>query len=508
MTRFFRAVVLASVVPALLFAVDLPTPEPLRVTMDVADLAIIDAPPPTERRLLVGVTKAANAEVDFSGVTAAMLAGGGQNLAFGRIEKTDAGFRWTGQIESSGASALRVHFTEFNLPSNATLTLSNGLGEAYSYAGRGPLDSGEFWSNTVGGDSVVVTVNYAGNDVGRVLQALRFMVADIGPLSSKFPVADEQASTLCSYNVECIENAGCGTLPSAVTVAREAAAMILFVSGPYQYICSGGLVADGDTSTHIPYFLTANHCLSSSTSASSLEAYFDYKIACGGTCPSSLGAYPRVLGSTVSATNKTSDFTLLRLNAAAPAYDGRQRQFLATNNTAVSGNHNLALYRISHPAGAPQAYSAQTVDTSRPTCRSWPRGSWIYSSDTYGATEGGSSGSPVVNASGQVVGQLSGACGYNVNDPCDTASNATVDGALAAYWSQVEPFLGGGDGGGCSPTTEVCDGVDNDCDGEVDEGGVCDTGGCTVGGSGAPCTANGDCCSGNCKGKPGAKTCK
>ncbi len=34
----------------------------------------------------------------------------------------------------------------------------------------------------------------------------------------------------------------------------------------------------------------------------------------------------------------------------------------------------------------------------------------------------------------------------------------------------------GSDGDSCTPSEEVCDGEDNDCDGEVDEGGVCDTG--------------------------------
>jgi len=33
-------------------------------------------------------------------------------------------------------------------------------------------------------------------------------------------------------------------------------------------------------------------------------------------------------------------------------------------------------------------------------------------------------------------------------------------------------------------------------------------GGCDLGQSGDSCTDNGDCCSGNCKGKPGSKTCK
>ena len=53
-----------------------------------------------------------------------------------------------------------------------------------------------------------------------------------------------------------------------------------------------------------------------------------------------------------------------------------------------------------------------------------PRGAWIYSRDVYGGTEGGSSGSPIYNAQGQVVGQLTGACGTNTGDACDSGSNA------------------------------------------------------------------------------------
>lgn len=33
-------------------------------------------------------------------------------------------------------------------------------------------------------------------------------------------------------------------------------------------------------------------------------------------------------------------------------------------------------------------------------------------------------------------------------------------------------------------------------------------GGCDLGAAGASCTADSDCCSNSCKGKPGSKTCK
>jgi subtilisin family serine protease len=42
----------------------------------------------------------------------------------------------------------------------------------------------------------------------------------------------------------------------------------------------------------------------------------------------------------------------------------------------------------------------------------------------------------------------------------------------------------------------------------LDGGGGGGGGGCELGGQGAPCTGNGDCCSNKCTGKPGAKTCK
>jgi len=303
-------------------------------------------------------------------------------------------------------------------------------------------------------------------------------VSDVGHIGRAF--ANSLRSTtesFCSFNVACIENASCHNV-AAANPAKSAVALMQWIAGQYIYTCTGGLLNDSVSTSQIPYFLTANHCLSSNNTAANLETYFQFSIACGSTsCPGQTnpGGLQR-LGATVKAPGSAGGFTLLQLSQTPPAGS----VFLGWNNTAIANTNNAALYRISHPAWAPQSYSAHHVDTGAPTCTGWPRGQRIYSRDDpgAGATEGGSSGSPVVNGSSQIVGQLSGSCGFNTGDPCDSVSNATVDGAFAYDYSSVAPFLAGGGGG------------------------------CTLLPTGALCTSNGQCCSNRCKGPSGNKTCK
>jgi hypothetical protein len=75
-----------------------------------------------------------------------------------------------------------------------------------------------------------------------------------------------------------------------------------------------------------------------------------------------------------------------------------------------------------------------------------------------GGVYGGSSGSPVVLANGQVVGQLFGSCGPS--DPaagCDVA-NLTVDGAFATTFPSISSFINTqGNPNACTPnSTTAC----------------------------------------------------
>jgi len=461
----------------------------------------------------VGLTKTLSSQVGFGNLKMSQLERRSFDRGNGTISATeDGGFVYSMALASPGASALRVHFTNFNLPERTGVYLYTSDGQAFGpYTGRGPLGDGEFWSNTVVGDYLVVQLRHIGPATDEDLRGTGFNVAGLAHIRPVF------LAGLCGDNASCVVNAVCDNEADPVKVAAltDSVALMQWISGAFVYNCTGGLINDSDPandSNPVPYFLTANHCISKGRDAKSLENFFQYT---DDDCNSNdclswnelAGAITtRTLGASIVSTGRAADYTLLQLSQAAPSGS----VYLGWNSTPVADTSGIDLFRVSHPHGSPQAYSEHTVDAGAPTCTSWPRGDRIYSRDIVGATEGGSSGSPVVNGAIQIVGQLSGACGTNLNDECDAVNNATVDGAFAAYFGQVSQWL---DPVACTvsePTEVSCgDSIDNDCDGLVD-GADPDCGGGS-GGSGAPgdaCLSDGDCQSNSCsKGKPSSRTC-
>jgi len=262
-------------------------------------------------------------------------------------------------------------------------------------------------------------------------------VTEVGIISPSFtgPSPEAVDAAFCG-NPACIVDASCY---SAANSIKDAYAKMEWVSGAFLYTCTAGALNDTGTPGAAPYYaLSANHCFSKAATAKNVTFYWRFRTSsCNGSCPSNTGWPYKTTGSSIAATATKGDFLLLKLNSNPPA----GTTLLGFTNAAVANTNGVPLHRVSNPNFGPQVYNEQTVNTSAPTCRSWPRGERIYSHDTLGGTDGGSSGSPVVNASDLVVGQLSGACGTNTGDPCDNTANATVDGALAYYWSTVKPII-------------------------------------------------------------------
>ena len=483
---------------------------PISVTASDQEKAEIDQADRRDSPARVGLTKSVSKLFSFDDLKSSRINKRVLKRDSGAMVATDdGGYVFTASVHSPDATAMRLQFKGFRLAENTALYLYTEYGEVFGpYQGRGFHDDGEFWSHTLMGDHVILQLRHSGPVTDEDLRSTAFQLAGVAHLRPRY------LEGYCSSNAGCVENASCvtpGPNDPDLDMLKKAVAHMQWVSGRWSWMCSGGLIADTVAGPDPrPLFLSAAHCISRAKDARTLENFFQFWASCDSTaCDEVLedrSMHPqnlRTRGATILSTDKNTDYTLFELIDPAPAGS----TFLGWNATPVAFSGGTDLYRIHHPGGSPQAYTWHKVDSEVQYCGGWPRGDRIYSRDQFGATEGGSSGSPVVNSDGEIVGQLTGACGYELDDVCDSIQNATVDGAFAAYFNRVSSILDPQGEDECTPEAEICDKIDNDCDGEIDELD-CDSGGEDKLPFGASCTASDQCISNKCKGRTGSKTCK
>lgn len=125
-----------------------------------------------------------------------------------------------------------------------------------------------------------------------------------------------------------------------------------------------------------------------------------------------------------------SDFYLLELNQNIPeTYDP---YFAGWDRSSTAANSGVSIH---HPAG-----SAKKISTfsSNLTSTSFNNGgfnhfwgvNWVSTANGHGVTEGGSSGSPIFNQNGRIVGQLTGG-----SSSCNATSNTDVYGKMSSNWT-------------------------------------------------------------------------
>lgn len=393
--------------------------------------------------LRIGLVKPVVPPIHVAGLDADGRGTGLGGRAGGDISELEDGtFAWARTVTSDGAGGIRVHLQAVDLPDGAQLYFFSEAGESYGpYVGRGLNGDGDMWTETLfSSTGVLMIVAVTKED----LRGSSFTIADIGHILPSFVAEVAQTASHESFpcpsagNPSCVLDASCTSSGPAVP-AKNGTAKMEWIAGRYIYTCTGGLINDTNP-TQNNYFLTANHCLSTNGTAATVQFYWQFRTSsCNGTCPHPLinntAWTPKTSGSVVRKTNKKGDYTLLQLNGPPPAGS----IFLGWTSVPVSNGQ--ALYRISNPNFGPQVYSDSNVNTSLPTCIGWPSTQRIYSRGVNGATDGGSSGSPVLNSSSQIVGQLSGACGTNLNNSCDHQNNATVDGRFSYYFTAIKPFI-------------------------------------------------------------------
>lgn len=351
----------------------------------------------------------------------------------------DGLWRWRLQLDVPGAVALRVHFSGFDLPPGGRLTIAGGGQSPVAvYTGKGFRNQGAFWTPPTAGN--VAYLEYVGP--ADSVPAVMLQIDEVshfyrGPWGAAPPpiggAADGAASQAAL--LPCHEDPNChGADPNA----RDAVARITFTSDGQSFLCSGALLNDLDDNTFAGYFLTANHCISSSSSANSMTVYWFYQTAeCGGAV-SSLSTVPRSNGAQLLATRTNSDFTLMRLYD--DPHDGQG--FAAwTTSAPVNGDTVMGIH---HPGGSYKRYAEGPVTSAQPICNpTVPLSRFIYNDWTpgKGITEGGSSGSPLFNGNWEVIGQLTGACFFSTPRCSNPEDYNNVYGRFSVSYASMASFL-------------------------------------------------------------------
>lgn len=325
---------------------------------------------------------------------------------------------WRLEISVPNALALGVYYDDFFIPEGGQLFLYNDNRKQLigAFTSENNTESNLFSSQFVQGDKVSIeywqpqgqTENPRIN-ISEVAYAYR----DI-----EFSIDEINSAWACMINVACEEG------DNWENQIKGVARMSIKIGGGY-YWCSGSLINNTEND-RTPYFLSAAHCGEGSSSADRNQwiFYFNYQAS---TCNGSSSGSNTVNGCTLKAfdqsfTEAGSDFYLVEFNQSIPnSYDVYYNGWNRTNDPEDAGSG----VGIHHPAGDIKKIS--TYDSPLQHSTFWNglpthwKLLWAETANGRSIMQGGSSGSPIFDANGLIMGDLTG--GYESNS-CSSPSPA------------------------------------------------------------------------------------
>ena len=312
---------------------------------------------------------------------------------------TDGGTIWQYRINSPAGKSLQVIFSKYLVPEGAQLYLYN---DDYStvrgaYTKLNITQNLMFVTGDFPGDYVIIEyyepamVEFEGEIIiGSVGQAY------IDILSPKSGNVDEDGF----IGINCDEGV-------SLQYQKHAVCKYSFNDGQYSYLCTGSLI-NTVSNDGTPYFLTAAHCISTDSEASTIVAYFNYEeAACTDVI---LDPSQTLSGSSLKTTGSHSDYTLLEFTNLVPS---SYKPYFAGWDAGETPPENSSC--IHHPGGGTKKIAvdydpAESVERDL----TWeegglsPAGShWAVKYDE-GTTAGGSSGAPLFDQNQRITGQLHG----------------------------------------------------------------------------------------------------
>jgi Fibronectin type III domain/Trypsin-like peptidase domain len=328
-------------------------------------------------------------------------------------------------IKSTGASGVGVHFRNFALGEGEEVYVYGAGTDSIvfgPYTDKGPWGSGEFWSGTIDGDTIVVEFYTRRDEDGK-----GFEIFEISHIFTELDWrlrSNEPDVLYCELDASCYGDA-----------EKNAVGRIVFNKNGLVYLCTGTLLNDL-AQDHTPYFLTANHCVNTQAVAQTVEVYWFYQTtSCNsGVLRTWVHSPP---GANLLATQSSNDFCLLRLLNNAPG------GAVFSGWTGAGQSTGIGVFGLHHPGPyAPpivDSYlrrSGGSITSTNYNCAATGLVNGYIASWTSGAAEHGSSGSGLWNSGHYLVGVAS--CGPVTSYCLDWQSYSK----FANFYSQIQPYIG------------------------------------------------------------------
>jgi hypothetical protein len=347
-------------------------------------------------------------------------------------------------IQSEGALAIGAYFNDFYLPPGSRLFIYSPDKKQLigAFTSQNNHSSGLFATEYILGDELVIeyeepiAVQGQGHfTISEILYAYR----DVRLFSEEKGYG---GSGDCEVNVNCPEGNGKKN-------QRDAVLRLLIKNGSSGTWCTGSLV-NNTKEDRTPYVITADHC-GKNSSADDHEQwvfYFHYQ-SWGCANPENEPAHKTMEGCIeIAASSKAdvqgSDFYLVQLLQDIP--ETYNPYFLGWNRDGLGSSEGFTIH---HPQGDIKKISHYAQDLQDASyAQGFPKAYWeVLWSETstgFGVTEPGSSGSPLFDNDGYLIGTLTGG-----GASCSTQTAPDYYGKFSEHWmsngdaddQQLRPWL-------------------------------------------------------------------